>query len=942
MDVAQTYNSAMQAFAQGDWQACSTGLEQVTKLMTDVKQQAQLEGVYFTLGAAYFNTPNFPKAIETFQRFLTQFPNSTRLPEVRLALAQAFFQSKQFEEGIKFYVQLETLPQYREQALAEQVKGYRELGNLDDAIRVLEKIVGADIRTSTQATAAITLAQMLADKGNPERAVLFLQKLQTKTALIENLVMLNGIAVKLGDEFAEKKRYQESITAYRAVRSREEVLKFQSERIAGMERRMEANLKAAAGNPVLFAQMTQTNNQIKEAHADAKSLLGEFEKLPDFTPSLLFRMARVWYDWDKKWESIVVFDRIIARYPKAAERESALFGMLIAFADVSQPARCQQLCEQYIKEFPGGPNAGTVGYLSGAVALQAQDFAGAESYFGVMLDKQPDSTYREEMRFLLGNAKFMQGKYAEAQKDYAKYLADFPQGTNVEDVHFRIPLAHLFAGEFETALAGLKAYLEKYPGGSSVADARYRVAVCKYAAQEYEAVTADAQSWLKDYPNHVQEGEVQALLGDSLAPQNKLEEAVTAYTRAYQSATTDEVLNYSLFEASKYLQKLGKWREVSAMFEGFVRDKPDHASVVTAMYWIGKARAREGKVDEAKQFLVETLKKFINEPKREAVEQLLTQLAQLCVKRPRPAKPLSPSAPTAALPTSELIPASNPPPPATQPVATPPPVAEPPPFDAVAELEKHLARLQTGLNATGEARILFARAEFAGLRKLPAQRGKFMREIVDRFKPQDLSPVLLAQLGDMLWEKSDRAMAETFYTRLKEDFPKSDYLDFAYVGLGEIALSDKKYTAALELFTDAIEKVGASLKLKEATLGRAKALLELERYEESRRLFEQVASVREWRGESTAFAVYSLGEIQSRQSKWAEAIAHYRRVFVAYQKYLPWVAKSYLKAATSFDKMGKRQDAIENLREMLRNERLHQMPEAAEARKLLQEWGAPA
>jgi hypothetical protein len=46
-------------------------------------------------------------------------------------------------------------------------------------------------------------------------------------------------------------------------------------------------------------------------------------------------------------------------------------------------------------------------------------------------------------------------------------------------------------------------------------------------------------------------------------------------------------------------------------------------------------------------------------------------------------------------------------------------------------------------------------------------------------------------------------------------------------------------------------------------------------------------------------------------------IAHYRRVFVAYQKFLPWVAKAYIRAADGFEKMGKRQDAIENLREML-------------------------
>ena len=71
-------------------------------------------------------------------------------------------------------------------------------------------------------------------------------------------------------------------------------------------------------------------------------------------------------------------------------------------------------------------------------------------------------------------------------------------------------------------------------------------------------------------------------------------------------------------------------------------------------------------------------------------------------------------------------------------------------------------------------------------------------------------------------------------------------------------------------------------------------------------------------------------------------IAHFRRVFVANQKFLPWVAKSYLKAAETFDKMGKRQDAVDNLRELLRNEKLQKQPEFEEAKKRLQEWGASA
>ncbi len=988
MELANIYNTAMQAFQQGNWGATVQGLEKFLTLVVDPKQQGALHPIYYTLGAAYFNMENYSKAIEVFDKYLTKYPNAERVLDVKLALAQANLFSNQYAKAIKLFEQLELLPQYREQSLTAQVQAYKGLRKPEDAIRVLERLVGEEIHTSAQANAAIDLAEMYASTNKPEKAVLLFDKLETKTAIIDNLVALNNVAVKLGDEFAEKQKFREAIKAYRAVRMRDEVLKFQTERIAAMERRIADNLKTATGNPQLFVQMTQTNNAIKKALIEAKTLLAEFEKLPDFAPILYLRVGKCWYDWDHKWEAIVVYDRILAKYPKAPERETALYSKVMTYADLALPARTQQLCEQYLKEFPQGPNAGIVGYLSGAVALQANDPKSAETYFGEMLEKQPDSTYREEMRMLLGNARFMQGKFAEATKDYQKYLGDFPEGQFVEEVGYRLGVAQLFGGDFNAGLAAIDGYLAKYPNGNFVPDAEFRRAVCKYGLEKYEAVVADCQTWLTRHAGADQEAEVHALLGDALAAQNKLEEAIAAYVQAYKKATVDEVLQYALFEASKHMQKLGKWEDVAGLFEEFVRTKPDNEAVVAAMYWIGQAKARQGKVEEAKQFLVETLKKYIEEPKREAVEQLLSQLVQLCAKRPRPAPKSTPAAePTplaaaggaaaadasepklaaapvasekpvdapaiatpaslpAAAPENGIIATTNgltpaPPTAAGEPAAAPTPPASPP-YDPFAELDKQLAPFAETTNNTARARVLYAHAEMASQKRQLAEHERIYREIAERFKPDDLSPVLLAVIGDFLLATHESDRAAALYTRLKEDFPKSDYLDFAYVGLGEIAFAKKEYDKALDLFTDALDKIAASMKMKEATIGKAKTLLELGRFEESKKLFEQVASIKEWRGESTAFAVYSLGEIEARQNRYPEAIAHFRRVFVAYQKFLPWVAKAYIRAADSFDKMGKREDAIENLREMLRNERLQKFPEMQEARKRLEQWGVGA
>jgi TolA-binding protein len=172
-----------------------------------------------------------------------------------------------------------------------------------------------------------------------------------------------------------------------------------------------------------------------------------------------------------------------------------------------------------------------------------------------------------------------------------------------------------------------------------------------------------------------------------------------------------------------------------------------------------------------------------------------------------------------------------------------------------------------------------------------------------------------------------------------DEFPKSENLDFAYNGLGEIAFQKNDLKNALRYFTDGTDKIAASQKLKDINVGKGKTLLALNRLDEAKRVFEQVASVREWRGESTAFSVFSLGEIEAKRGRWAEANAYYQRVYVGYQKFLPWVAKAYMRSAESFEKLGKAQEAANTYRELLRNEKLANFSEAQEARKRLEALG---
>ncbi len=934
-------NAGMQAFEKKNFPTATEKLTSAIELLKKYPDaMLRLAPAYFTLGAAYFNANDYPKAISSFNEFLKLFPKSERVGEVRLALARATYFNKDYEGAVAMFSKFEAYPNLREQALVTQAACYKELGKPDMQQQTLEKLIAPEVKTRAQAGGAAALADLLVELEQPEKAQELLDDLEKRILLVDNIVAVNSLEIRIADGYAEKKEYAKAINAYSTVRDNAEVIAFQKDRIAAMEARIAANEKYAEEKPEHFSAMKATNTEIKSIQEEAQKLLTEFVKVPDFAPAILSRIATCWYDWEKKWESIVVFRRVLEKYPKTKEAEAALYSIIICYSDLNRIKTSQKLCERYLNEFPKGQNAGTVGYLMGAMSLQAQDPKTAIAYFETVLEKQPDSAFRDQIRFLIGNAKMQMGDVESALKEFQKYLTEFPKGQNIEEVEYRTALSLVLLGKYEEAMGALKAWLIKYPKSEYAADCHYRLMVCKYAASLYEEIVQDAKAWQRDYSGNLVEAEVLSLLGDTFAAMSDTPSAAAAFKESFQKATIDEVLNYSLFEAAKAMQKLGKWSEMSEMFENFVKEKPDHQSVVAAMVWISKAKSREGKVEEAKSILVEQIKRYLNEPKRESVEQLLQQLAQLCSKRPRSAIPppsVTPE-PEAAPPQPLTVTAKDP----ATPVVKPLPAPEPPPlppYDSMAELEKQLAPLLPEANATGRARLIYAKAELAKLRKKDDEVEQAYRELAVGFKPEELSPVLLALAGDFHLGKKDTEAATKYFNILKVDFPKSDHLDFAYNGLGQIALEAKDYKTALKFYTEAADTY-TGIKIKESTIGKALSLMGLKQYQDSKKLFEQVAGMREWRGESTAMAVYHLGEIQQRQEHWAEAIAHYQRVFVAYQKFLPWVAKSYINCAECFHQLGKNKEAVRHLQEMLRNDKLATFPEAQQARKMLSEWEA--
>lgn len=924
------------AFQSGDYATATTNFESVLSLGPTGEA---LETILFTLASTYYNQKNLPKAEEYYNRCLKEFPDGKDKTKALIAISKIQSQTGRKAESEKtLKLASEGSGGLALQARLAQAAMLSESGRPEEAAQTLRPMVAGGIKDDITVQAAMALVEIESKLGHLDEALKLLDQLQNAANLVDNPLQLDMLAVRIGDGLLEKGERQKALRMYAIVRPKQVVVDLQKARIADYDRKITANRESLQTNPKSFMEINAANAKLRADQEDLKKVLDQFDKLGDTEVPVRIRQAKAYDELDQKWETILIWEHLlgVAKDPKI--REDGLFSIAAAYTSLGRPDDAVPMLDKYLAEFPNGKYASQAEYLKGAVALEAGDFAKAESVFGARIAKGDTSSLAADMQFLLANSEFAQAadpakrdKYKGAIEDYNKYLSKYPDGKWAEECRYRIPLASFQLGDYAKALEGFADFIKKFPNSDFAGDAAYRIALCYMAANKYDEVVKRCDEWLKARTGETMTAEVLSLKGDAHAALEHPADAADAYRRSVDISDSEETLKYSLFEANKQYQKTGQWDQISEMFTRFAQRHPDHPSAVAAVYWVSKAKIKDGKPEEAKTYLAEAIRLNVDNRRKDAVEQLLAQLAQVCSKRPR--SPLVPKAlPATTGPT------------AVDPSAPPPPRPSPtplPPYDAEGDFAKYLNNSTVGQSPLAKARLRYGQAQLAGFIKKPDRQKDLMASIYKEFPADQLSAMLLAECGQIALDRGETDKAEAFFKELLTSFPKSDLLEFAYCGMGDVSLARNQPEQAMVWYNDAVEKAAAETKLSDITYGKGRAQLALGKLDDAKKTFEEVAGNKEWRGMVTAKALMSLGEIEEKKGNTAAATQYYQRVFVAYQRYPEVVIDAYFKAADGFEKLGKPEIAAAHLRDMLSKPRLAQNPRMTEARKRLESLPPP-
>ncbi len=838
---------------------------------------AEIEQLYFNLGLAHILGQRPAEAETAFTKCLNKFPKGEYASRCSLGIGRACIaQGKEkYDTAIKALQRAKEDRTLRSEACLALGQLLADSGKRKEALDELRSLMGADIRTPEQTTAAVEVIGLLADNGDLDDLVLYLDRLINQSGVREALSWYVNQVIVRGDEAVGARAYETALAIYQSIPTRSQILEVQGAALEDKRKTLkaiEAKIAAEKAKPAdqRSPRLASQAAALKESIATTSTAMEAIDKKADLDAALLMRRGRCLYYLKRYEEALLCFRTLRTRHTSAPDARSAAYAEIIIYSELREYKQLQELCNDYLKSYPDADNAEQVAGLAGELLVQDAKWPEVGRFYKGLTEKFPKSENLDRFIFFQAAAHFYAADFDLAKPLLETFIKDYPNSQLIETAMYYMAMIHFLGNKYQETLASCKSYLNKFPDGRYAGDMQYRLSFIDFNDKEEDQsgkIIRELEAFLKDHPGDAAEGSMLCLLADVYKKTGKEDEALAAYRKAVWSESPDDVIQYALDTATALLQGRKDWTAIGNLHTEFLQKFPNSPLAMLSATWVARMKTREGKQDEAMTILADSLKTTIGNPGSDQVEFLIDELVKVSV----PKKKMS------QIDIKEVD----------------------------AKLVEQLKKIGAEENPTANARLYYARSRLAQMLKRPDLSDLYLKGIATSSKddPSVLSPALLSLCGDVLLKNGQLDDAERMYKRLSDRYQDSVFSDAGPTGLGSVALARKQPEEALEIFNDVLTNNAGSSKFKEATIGKLEALVDLGKEKEAHQLALETIGDKSFRGEFAGKAYLQQARMFRKQADKAagdeaaeffkQAYAVYQRVYVSHQGFPEICAAAY-------------------------------------------------
>ncbi len=758
-------------------------------------------------------------------------------------------------------------------------------------------------------------------------------------------IRVNMALIKAASALYTAGEYDSSLMLYRMIIPREEMVAYQEIKMNEICRETGlpevtvtiitnelGKIDTLFGTKYADASITSKNAESSALELPPKPMslikleeaVGMVVSLPPYEDNVLYQIGKLYTTVGRPWEAVAALDIVASRDPASEMSQRAFAESLMVQVDpLKEYQRVETLAKQFLDTYIEGLGPRMVAYALTSCFHKQEHWAEIKSLLPtiehfVFSDQTPIRQYEGELYFMQAIADMMLFQYAQAETGFAKVLDDYSDFAQVENSTYWLAVSRLFLKKYAEALADFTAYSEKYPQGDWQPSAVFYSGVCLFGMDRNDEAQERFTQVIESWPEASIYSDACSMRGDLLAAKggDLLDAAQADYEKAIATAKQPRQDTYAVFQMVAMFNLEKRFQEIVDVAQAYLDRRGEDADVAKAAYWIGKTKLAQGRTGEAVATYRDTIVKYGGNILQDGVDLIISELVN--VSRRMDADSLKQ--------LKESIQSA----------------------EAVAENGTLRLRL----------RVLLAKMDHSEI-----ELGKaLIKELPDLTQAP---PPVLAVICEASFAAGDYSRAEEILNLFQTRYEDSDFMRAAFKLRAIDLYQAGELEAAMAIVAEVQGRYGTEPDAVWAQLMKGQMELKQNRFDLARETFQEVLSVREWRGEPYAEATYDLGQVAEQEAEaWSlgqfveqdpavirsaeevtekvatlrkEAFGWYQRCYVQYKGYSKgyWAAEAYLASARCLQKLGLENDRRNTFRALLFDKYVNKLPQADVARREL-------
>jgi len=872
-------------YSDGDYKGCTATFADPKKLPEEF-----IDTVNFHLGASFYFLGEHDKALaplgaaaatkdEEAKKSIAPFAQyyvgrshmdkGTKLDEAKDKAGA----SKAFDAAVQAYTKF--MADYPGHELTVDVATARAtanvlLGKLEDALKDLEALkakpdsaaMADDIDFLTGYVLTQSAQKLQADFKEEEAKTVIARAKETyeRLAKSSNLVMANQAAFQLANLDFASREYAEAIRAYRALRSKADLVKSQEERIAAVRRQ----ISEAAGNRDRIRTLQQTLKREEQKLAGVQSA-------PEVAVDGLTQVGNAYLQMGAQnpvhYDMARLIYRFAGQFASEDQQKSLTIQTIVSFAMQGLAEKADAKFAEFRQKFPQDPQAENVLFLIGQALQRQGKHDEAIKKFQESLQKFPGARVTPQIPKEIAASQVALGKPDEAIKTFDAFIADAKAGKikvapeAIEDAQRQRALALLAGKKVDEAIAAMKELSTSAKSPAIQEEAAFQVAAILSQAGKHEEAAAAFKAYAAKYPDSPRAPQAAYFTGVSFEKAKKFEEAAAAFKDTAAKHKGSEIGIGSQDKIWRLLLGQNKPDEAFAAQDEMIAAYPQAPQSMLALYDRAKYLDDKAKKKEeaaaAFQKVYEAYKKLPaeladSEQGKAMAEYPSASLVRAAEIKRRDAVALGVFNTLDEAQKAQWKKNAAEARPLLEKAITEFPKSNALAFALSKLVDLLLMEINAGQSSLNDAATYLSKLA-GGLREESAQIQVFIARASLMFQAGQTEQALLfyeeafQKVTDpkrMTWQDYDRFgsillenqrwdKARTVYTQLKENFGEQRAQAASTYGLGAAAQGKNDLVTAEKFFAELKEKYPWSEKIQEAEYGRAIALQAQGKYEEA-------------------------------------------------------------------------------------------------------------